>query len=81
MKREEIKEIVIIAIVELTGFGYTDIEESNKFRDDLTMDSLDHIELTMDLENELNISINDSEVEKIDTVKELIDYLDNVINK
>ncbi|MCR5085126.1 MAG: acyl carrier protein [Succinivibrionaceae bacterium] len=42
---------------------------------DLGADSLDSVELVMNLENEFHIEIPDSEAEKINTVQSAIDYV------
>ena len=47
------------------------------FVDDLGADSLDTVELVMALEEEFECEIPDEEAEKITTVKEAIDYVQN----
>ena len=46
------------------------------FMDDLGADSLDTVELIMALEEEFDIEIPDSEAEKIRTVQQALNYLD-----
>lgn len=46
------------------------------FLDDLGADSLDTVELVMDLEDEFNITIPDEDQEKLRTVQDAIEYLD-----
>lgn len=69
-------EKIIKSIIEnklgISPKNYTD--ESN-FREDLGCDSLDIIDLVMEVEKEFNISIPDNDIEKILTVKGLIDYV------
>ena len=45
------------------------------FMDDLGADSLDTVELVMALEEEFDIEISDEDAEKIQTVKNAIDYI------
>ena len=45
------------------------------FIDDLGADSLDTVELVMELEEEFDLNITDEEVEKINTVGDAIDYI------
>jgi acyl carrier protein len=57
-----------------------DVEESSvtpeaKFIEDLGADSLDTVELVMALEEEFGIEIPDEDAEKIVTVKNAIDYI------
>ncbi|MFN8522786.1 MAG: acyl carrier protein [Chloroflexota bacterium] len=45
------------------------------FIDDLNADSLDLVELIMSLEEEFNVKISDEDAEKIKTVQDAMDYL------
>lgn len=45
------------------------------FIDDLNADSLDLVELIMALEEEFNIKISDEEADKIKTVRDAMDYI------
>jgi acyl carrier protein len=45
------------------------------FIEDLNADSLDLVELIMALEEEFNIKISDEEADKIKTVKDAMDYV------
>lgn len=47
--------------------------------DDLGMDFIDIVELSMDLEKEFNISIRDYALEDFDTVGEIILYLEGLL--
>ena len=47
------------------------------FKDDLGADSLDVVELVMELEDEFDMEISDEEAEKISTVQEVIDYIES----
>ena len=49
------------------------------FVDDLGADSLDMVELTMAFEEEFDIEIPDEEAEKIATVQDAVNYLDEKI--
>ena len=52
------------------------IKPDASFMDDLGADSLDTVELIMALEEEFDIEIPDSEAEKIRTVQQALNYLD-----
>lgn len=75
MSREEIFEQVKDVIVEQLGTEREKIEESSTFIEDLAADSLDVVELIMNLEEKFEIEIPDSDAEKITTVKDVIDYI------
>ena len=55
------------------------VEEAN-FIDDLGADSLDTVELVMAFEEEFNIEIPDDVAEKITTIKEAIEHIENSQN-
>lgn len=47
------------------------------FVDDLGADSLDMVELVMALEDEFGISISDEEAQKIRTIRDAVEYIEN----
>ena len=53
------------------------INTEASFVDDLGADSLDTVELIMQLEEEFGIEIPDDDAEKITTVQAAVDYLDS----
>ncbi len=72
-----IEERVKKVIVEQLGVGEDEIEEDASFVDDLGADSLDTVELVMALEEEFECEIPDEEAEKITTVKQAINYVND----
>ncbi|HLR66112.1 acyl carrier protein [Virgibacillus alimentarius] len=59
-----------------------DVEEEKvtmeaSFKDDLEADSLDVVELVMELEDEFDMEIADEEAEKINTVGDAVNYIDS----
>ncbi|MFB1049604.1 acyl carrier protein [Paraliobacillus sp. JSM ZJ581] len=59
-----------------------DVEEEKvtmeaSFKDDLEADSLDVVELVMELEDEFDMEIADEDAEKIGTVGDAVNYIDN----
>ena len=52
------------------------ISDGTRFKEDLEADSLDLVELIMELEEQFGMEIPDEEVEKITTVEEAVDYVD-----
>ncbi|WP_102027345.1 acyl carrier protein [Salirhabdus sp. Marseille-P4669] len=47
------------------------------FKDDLEADSLDIVELVMELEDEFDMEISDDDAEKIATVGDAVNYIDS----
>lgn len=68
---ERVKKIV----VEQLGVKDDEVTIEASFVDDLGADSLDTVELVMALEEEFKTEIPDEEAEKITTVREAIDYI------
>jgi acyl carrier protein len=68
---ERVKKIV----VEHLGVDDAKVSESASFIDDLGADSLDTVELVMAFEEEFGCEIPDDAAEKIVTVKDAIDFI------
>jgi acyl carrier protein len=64
-------------IVEQLGVDENQVDNSASFVDDLGADSLDIVELVMAFEEAFDIDIPDEDAEKITTVKDAIDYIEN----
>lgn len=63
-------------IVKKLGVEKSQITDEASFTKDLGADSLDTVELIMEFEKEFNITIEDSDAEKIQTVGQVISYLE-----
>ena len=72
-----IEERVKNIIVKQLGVKENDVKNESKFIEDLGADSLDTVELVMGLEEEFDTEIPDEEAEKITSVQEAIDYINN----
>lgn len=71
----EVTERVIDIVAEQLGVDKEKVKPETSFVNDLGADSLDTVELVMELEEEFNVSIPDEEAEKIETVGQAIDYI------
>jgi acyl carrier protein len=80
MTKDEIFKDLQEIIVDSIGLESDEIENSSDFRDDLGFDSLDSIEVIMEVEKKYYISIPDDEAEKLETVEKAVDYLFNRLN-
>ncbi|MFD2655285.1 MULTISPECIES: acyl carrier protein [Gracilibacillus] len=70
---EKVKQIVVDRL---------DVDEDKvtleaSFKDDLEADSLDVVELVMELEDEFDMEIADEDAEKIATVGDAVNYIDS----
>jgi acyl carrier protein len=63
-------------IVEQLGVDETEVVPTASFVEDLNADSLDLVELIMSLEEEFDLQISDEDAEKITTVQEAEDYIE-----
>lgn len=68
-------------IVEKLGVDESEVTPEASFTNDLGADSLDTVELIMELEKEFNVSIPDEQAENINTVGQAISYLEEHANK
>ncbi len=63
-------------VVERLKVSEDQVTETASFEHDLKADSLDLVELVMGLEEEFEIQIPDEDAEKITTVEQAINYID-----
>ena len=70
---DKVKEVIIDKL----GVEEDTINTDAHFVNDLGADSLDTVELIMELEEEFGIEIPDEDAEKIATVQQAIDYIND----
>ncbi len=68
----QVKEI----LVEQLGVDGEDVTMEASFQDDLDADSLDLVELIMEMEDKFGIKISDEEAEKIGTVGDAVKFVE-----
>ena len=76
-----VEERVIEIVCENLGVNKEQVTRSTSFTEDMGADSLDIVELVMELEEEFEITIPDDQAEKIKTVGEAIDYIERELKK
>ncbi len=69
---DKVKEVIIDKL----GVEEDKIVSEASFVDDLGADSLDTVELIMQLEEEFGIEIPDEDAEKMTTVKSVVDFIE-----
>ncbi len=70
-------ERVTKIVVDRLGVEESEVKLEASFKEDLKADSLDVVELVMELEDEFDLEIADEDAEKIATVKDVVDYINN----
>jgi acyl carrier protein len=68
-------------VVEQLGVEEDQVKPEASFVDDLNADSLDLVELVMSLEEEFGTEISDEQAERIRTVQDATDYVDEQLNQ
>ena len=74
-----VEQRVIEIVCEHLAVNKETVNRNTAFIEDIGADSLDIVELVMELEEEFDIQIPDDQAEKIKTVGEAIDYIENAV--
>lgn len=73
----DVQQKVTEIIVKKLGVEESQITDAASFTKDLGADSLDTVEIIMEFEKEFDISIDEADAEKIQTVGDVISYLNS----
>jgi acyl carrier protein len=75
MDRDTVFATLKSAAVEVLGVDESAITEDARFKDDLDADSLDLVEFVMALEEQLDISVPEEELEGVETIGQALDLI------
>jgi len=76
----DLKEKLVTLVAQSMGIDEMDIHMDSNFLNDLGADSLDTVELVLELEDEFGIDIPDEYAEQMLTVGDVYTYLDNNVD-
>jgi len=78
---ENIEKDIVAIISEVSGYEPEEIKPETNFFQDLEVDSIKAIEITVAIEKKFKISVRDEDVPKIATVKQAVDLISNLLEK
>ena len=73
----EVKERVIEVLSDKLGINKLEVKETQDIMNDLGADSLDMVEIIMEIEEEFGLKIDDTEISEVKTVGDLIKKVEN----
>lgn len=81
MKIQDVKQVINKYLQDNYLVDTTTTNFENELLKNIGIDSLDFIELIMDIEKELNIWLKDELIEELKTIQNLYDLVYNTVNK
>jgi len=76
-----IKETITRILEEKLALDKADIKDDARFYDDLGVDSLDFVEMIVEVEKTFNINIPDDEYERLKNVGSLVNYVTKKVSR
>ena len=76
---ENTSDILFPMVAEQLGVELEKVTLDAKFVDDLQADSLDVVELVMNVEEQFGIEIDDTVAGDMETIKDVVDYIENAV--
>lgn len=73
-QRQETYDLIAAIIAQQLSKQASEITDSSTF-DSLGADSLDRVEIVLNIEEKFDIEVDDEAVEKLKTIGELVDYV------
>jgi acyl carrier protein len=78
---QDIEKKIIAIIADVSGFEESDITPDSDIVEDLEVDSIKAIEITVAIEKKFHVSIRDEDVPKILSVKQAVDLVEKLLVK
>lgn len=80
LKKDKIKSRVKQITGELLGHDPSELRCHDNFTEKLGADSLDCLEISMQVETAFSVEISGEEIEKFKTIGDVVDYVDAIVN-
>jgi len=78
---KNIEQEIISIIADVSGFNENEITLETNIVQDLEVDSIKAIEITVAIEKKFKVSIRDEDVPKIVSVKQAVELVDKLLSK
>lgn len=72
------KEKILNIIAEQFNLDVDELDEGMSFQDDLNADSIEIVELIMTIEEEFDTEVPEEDLEKLQTIGDVVDYLEEL---
>ncbi|MDU3751692.1 MAG: acyl carrier protein [Peptoniphilus rhinitidis] len=72
------KDKILEIIAEQFNMDVNELDEDMNFQDDLNADSIELVELVMTIEEELDTEVSEDDLDKLKTVGDVIDYVEDL---
>jgi acyl carrier protein len=80
MSENTVEREIIAIIADVSGYEEEEIHPDSKLADDLEIDSIKAIEITVAIEKKFKISVRDEDVPKIATVNQAVELVNNLLS-
>lgn len=77
--QNDVEQEIVEIIAEISGFETEEITPDANFFQDLEIDSIKAIEITVAIEKKFKISVRDEDVPNITTVREAVDMVQGLL--
>ena len=78
--RDNVEKEIVEIIADISGFETDEIKPDANFFEDLEIDSIKAIEITVAIEKKFKISVRDEDVPNITTVRQAVDLVEKLMN-
>jgi len=81
MTADDVRLEIVSIIADVSGFGEEEISPEANFYEDLEVDSIKAIEITVAIEKKFKISVRDEDVPNITTVKQAVELVKRLLDE